>query len=543
VSSGMHKMRANAISFANPTPKIYNVLPPPLDELDEVLAFIYTGPCKPTRSDFERTPLLVRRNKVATALNWLKLNHADYYDIDISQDKLNEYPENDIPVVVDYRHSLTNKNPESTAVHDIDHEAGTETEKCPFVIHGLTGEEYSAKSTKALKALALKHLTSDGKILAIGHAQEPESIYKNSQLFPQMMPWLFPYGLGGIGNSNIQGHISDIMHKKHLLMYYDKRFQKDPHFPLIAFNHEQIKQSSTGGYLLAESAKFEPIVQRLMDVDTAVLNDIARRMENGEHVKPETDDEKLCFQLIKDLDHVGGHVKGSLTNKKYMRNEIWSLISFAGAPSWFITFSPADNMHPISLYFADSEEAFSPKLKCSDERYKLIAENPVAGARFFHYMCEMFIKHILGIGSNHSGFYGDTNAYYGVVEQQGCLTLHMHMLLWLKRCLTPQEIRDRILDPNSNFQVKLVQYLESVHVGEFLTGTIDQVKAKVDQESRSDTYKDPTQTLPDIPPPSCDCNHDSSKDCNDCTKLSTWWDKFMMTVDDLILRSNVHNCS
>jgi hypothetical protein len=26
VSSGMHKMRANAITFANPTPKIYNVL-------------------------------------------------------------------------------------------------------------------------------------------------------------------------------------------------------------------------------------------------------------------------------------------------------------------------------------------------------------------------------------------------------------------------------------------------------------------------------------------------------------------------------------
>jgi len=60
VSSGMHKMRANAISFANPMPKIYNILPPPLEDIDEVLAFIYTGPCKPTKSDFERTPLLVR---------------------------------------------------------------------------------------------------------------------------------------------------------------------------------------------------------------------------------------------------------------------------------------------------------------------------------------------------------------------------------------------------------------------------------------------------------------------------------------------------
>jgi len=40
-------------------PKIYNVLPPPIEEMDEVLAFIYTGPCKPTKADFKRTPLLV----------------------------------------------------------------------------------------------------------------------------------------------------------------------------------------------------------------------------------------------------------------------------------------------------------------------------------------------------------------------------------------------------------------------------------------------------------------------------------------------------
>jgi hypothetical protein len=59
-----------------------------------------------------------------------------------------------------------------------------------------------------------------------------------------------------------------------------------------------------------------------MQVDLSVLNHLSQEMEKGERVIPETDEEKLCFQLIKDLDHVGGHVKGSLTSKKYMRNEI-----------------------------------------------------------------------------------------------------------------------------------------------------------------------------------------------------------------------------
>jgi len=216
VSSGMRKMRANAVTFANPMPKIYNVLPPPVEELDDVLAFIYTGPCKPTKSDFERTPLLVRRKKVSAALEWLKLNHCDYHDLEISQENLDSYPEDGPPVVVDYRWSDTNKNPESTSVHDIEDEDGAEEGQCPFTVHGVTGEEFSTMNLKAIKILALKHLTSKGKILAIGHNKDPESIYKNPQLYPQMMPWLFPYGLGGIGQPDHYKKLSAIAHKRHL---------------------------------------------------------------------------------------------------------------------------------------------------------------------------------------------------------------------------------------------------------------------------------------------------------------------------------------
>jgi len=76
-----------------------------------------------------------------------------------------------------------------------------------------------------------------------------------------------------------------------------------------------------------------------MDVDLEVLSNLIDRMAEGKLVKPTKDEETTCFQLIKDLDHVGGFVKGSVITKKYMRNEIWSLISFADAPSWFITFA------------------------------------------------------------------------------------------------------------------------------------------------------------------------------------------------------------
>src|SRR5436853_173871 len=96
--------------------------------------------------------------------------------------------------------------------------------------------------------------------------------------------------------------------------------------------------------------------------------------------------------------------------------------------------------------------------------------------------CANSNKHVVRVGENHPGLYGNTNAYYGTVEQQGRLTLHMHMLLWLKGVLSPQEIRDRIMDPTSDFQQKIVEYLESVHIGEFMTGTQEEVGDKINFE-------------------------------------------------------------
>jgi len=60
------------------------------------------------------------------------------------------------------------------------------------------------------------------------------------------------------------------------------------------------------------------------------------------------------------------------------------MIAYLGAPLWYITLSPADNKHPICLYFADNKEKMSVKLLQSDDKCcHLIANNPVASALFF----------------------------------------------------------------------------------------------------------------------------------------------------------------
>jgi hypothetical protein len=316
VASGMRKMKANIVAFESPIQKIYNVLPPPREDLDEVLAILFTGPCKPTAEDFARTPFLVRRNSVIAALEWLRLNHSDYADIQISKENVMQYEENMPPVSIEYRERLTNKVAEGTSVFDQEEEEGTVEGDCAFTVHGLTGENFNSMTPTALKAMALRHLNSGGKMLAVGHSDKFQSMWNNPQLYPQMFPWLFPYGLGGIGAASAS--ISHKEHKRHLLMYHDKRFQTDVNFPFVAFSHEQVKTSTTQSFLLADQSRFSEISERLMKTDRTTLDELIKRMETGESVTPTSENEKNCFKLIQDLDAISGKMHGSTTTKKYM---------------------------------------------------------------------------------------------------------------------------------------------------------------------------------------------------------------------------------
>ena len=160
VASGGRKLVAKAVMFTNPLPKIYSVLPPPLKDFDDMLAVIFTGPVKPTEDDLKRTPFLVRRSAVGNAIRWLKLNHTDYFDVDVSEDNLNQYPDSDIPVSIEYRKHESNLFSESTSVHFSSNKDGTDTGPCPFAVHGLTVDNTQTMHLDQLKQVAIDDETA-----------------------------------------------------------------------------------------------------------------------------------------------------------------------------------------------------------------------------------------------------------------------------------------------------------------------------------------------------------------------------------------------
>ena len=544
VSMGMHKMKANAIAFRNPTPKIYDILPPPKNEIENILTVLFVGCSAPTTDDLKWTPLLVRHKKVYDALTWLVLNHQNYHNVIISTVNLHTYNDDQIPVPVEWiSNSQTgNVDPYVAASNDTNEEEGTHEGACEFTVQGLTDNTVQNFSIEQYKAYALQHLMQGGKILAVGHSAYPESIYDNPQLYPQMFPWLFPYGLGGLKeNHDIhQSATTENRKLQMLLLYHDKRFQRDENFPLIVFNHRQIKNSVTGGHLLAKKSIFPKIIDRLDRLDLMTLTDLIERLRKS-HVKPLSQQEKDCFDVLSDLDHIAYHVDGSLTSKKYMRNEIWSLISHLGAPTWFITFAPSDTNHPMSIYFASEEEVFRSHVLSNDERQRLIASNPVASARFFHKLVDLFIQHVLGIANEGHGLFGPTGAYYGTVEQQGRLTLHLHLLLWIKGAPSPQIMREKLVNKNSAFHKAIINYLENMHKAGLYGNKQHMDYDDMQYNSKEcSNASDSRFTLPLPPPELCPI---SCQSCDMNTANSNWWKEFQETVDHLNIKCNYHSCS
>jgi hypothetical protein len=544
-SSGMKKMLSHVIAFESPVEQIYHELPPPRKDMDEVLCVMFSCPQPPEKEDFQRTPLLVNRRRVLNALHWLRLNHSDYRDISVSEKNLLQYSEDEPVVQILYQQSDILRSSESLAVYEYGDEGAVETGECPFVVHGLVGDSTEAMTSKQLKAIALCHFNENRPFLHIPSSQKPASIYNNIRLYPQMFPWLFPYGLGNLGS----GPLSESEHRRYLLNYFDKQFQLDTSYVLVNFSHTQIKNAVTGGHLAIDRKNFPSIAEHLLKVNISTMKRLSEQMFKGISVLPITEEEKLCFQVIQDLDVVASHVPGSLTTKKHMRSDLWSLVACKDAPSIFLTFSPADNYHPICLYFADTKEKFIPNIRRPDEHWRLIANNPVACAQFFHLMVTLFIKYVLGWDSDIIGLFGKLAAFYGVVEQQGCLTLHLHTLLWLKGNMSPQNIKENLMKDVDGFGQCIIDFLQSIRVGEFLTGPMDNVIAARQLRMKISEYTDPCQILPIPPPEKCilhanDANDIIVSDCDACKNIQQWTSQYQLDVDDILLRVNVHdNCT
>ncbi|KAA1480086.1 hypothetical protein DENSPDRAFT_750603, partial [Dentipellis sp. KUC8613] len=117
------------------------------------------------------------------------------------------------------------------------------------------------------------------------------------------------------------------------------------------------------------------------------------------------------------------------------------------------------------------------------------------------------------------------------------------MMLWIKGCLTPQEIRNRLEQKDSQFQQAMIAYLESTHQGGYIDTTASDISVKMaTTESEVKGTPNPTLTLPIAPPKDCSKHNEPQILCQACMSMKQWQDQYKETTNELLFRCNRHTC-
>ncbi|TDL13848.1 hypothetical protein BD410DRAFT_817262 [Rickenella mellea] len=203
-------MKGHIIIYPQRPDEIANLLPPSLEDILTPICVIFVGSSPPTDEWLRKNakPLAVRKEKVRSALTWLKAHNTHYRDIQINHAMLDSLQDEQIlPFHVEHvlpndaADSLTSRYDPTASIasnsQEVEAAVNTDIAFENVVITDVDG----LAPANELRAAAVRHVKrKGGGYIQIPHDPEPVNEFFNPSLFPKIYPTLFPYGIGGFEN-------------------------------------------------------------------------------------------------------------------------------------------------------------------------------------------------------------------------------------------------------------------------------------------------------------------------------------------------------
>jgi hypothetical protein len=162
--------------------------------------------------------LRVRRNSVAKALQWLKMNNIYYRGIAIDASTLDSLPEDGVYDKV----RITN---DDIVLEQVDEEPEVAAKEDFVIMHSSCMLQMPLKEMES----ALRERLLQEKLQWPTVSDQPLNEFQTSGLMSLAFPHLFPTGAGDYSASRLRDiQIGDYV--KHLMKYKDGRFRKDDRF-------------------------------------------------------------------------------------------------------------------------------------------------------------------------------------------------------------------------------------------------------------------------------------------------------------------------
>ncbi|KAJ7086533.1 hypothetical protein C8R44DRAFT_531715, partial [Mycena epipterygia] len=227
-------VRGHVIVYPQKPSAIAKVLPPSIEEVITPICVIFVGSNPPTSEWLQKKakPLTVRKERVLTALTWLKSHNPLYKDIEINSRVFDGQPDETI-LPFHIQHVVPSSGVDASTSSYVP-DAGSQTEPVRTapdlsnIVNPPTSEPFPFESVvvanveghtspNELRKAAIDHMNLPGSnYLGIPHDRDPVNEFKNPSLFPMIYPTLYPYGIGGCEDLRRRTPLSMRTHIKHL---------------------------------------------------------------------------------------------------------------------------------------------------------------------------------------------------------------------------------------------------------------------------------------------------------------------------------------
>ncbi|KAJ7627948.1 hypothetical protein DFH06DRAFT_1006517, partial [Mycena polygramma] len=203
--SGQLGARGNVCILPQDTTSFVSAMPIPLFRLkDEICVILVGSPdTEVTHEMLKKSPLLVRREKIRTALFWLIENNPLYADLDkdVVLENSEEYPVYDCPLAVNDFLRTNSANNQGSSYTSYSDQANTalfeRNDTFELTSSTLVDVDTLASTYQQRKLDALRQLKKqEAGFVKFPSGNPPLSTSKNPRVFGWLCPTLFPYGVG-----------------------------------------------------------------------------------------------------------------------------------------------------------------------------------------------------------------------------------------------------------------------------------------------------------------------------------------------------------
>jgi hypothetical protein len=240
--TGQYASRGNVCIFPQDPGPFQQIMPPPLSQVCGEVCVILVGSPETvvTASMLERSPLLVRKSRVVSALLWLRMHNPLYSDLDPGAVVANaaEYPDNGVPVPVEEFCRVSGSSEGSSYTEQAHDEqfanvgpAGMPS--CTVVDADCVDSTHQQAKLAALDVLkkstssysdrkdAALSLLKSGSVpyIKFPSGSRPLSTYQDPRVYGYLWPTLFPYGVGMMDvSSNQEAGFRKVDLKTHVML-------------------------------------------------------------------------------------------------------------------------------------------------------------------------------------------------------------------------------------------------------------------------------------------------------------------------------------